>query len=370
MNKILKHVLFLTFFTSIVIVAKGTTYTSLGGAVRAWETATDWVGNNNPGTSAIQNDRIKIAAGDSLIRNGNLSFKNGDTLVISGILTITGDLTVQNNLVLIVTGKFYVLGNLDVQNNADFSVSGSGTMDVTGDATFKNGTTGTVNGNLTVGGNFNVGSGTVTGTGTIDAPSSTICSDPNVNVSTCGDSNNPLPVDVIYFRGELKDQIVQLSWATSMEKDFNFFTIERAGKDLNFHKLEKVYSKTGYSDVTRTYKITDELPLPGLSYYRLKATDFNGTFKYHGIVAMHGEDNGDAMRLYPNPVSGRDVTLDYSSTSPATYQVVSLSGEPVDYGHINPGRNSINFHITLEPGIYIVRVEGNRPVKPVKLIVR
>ena len=365
--------IFLVVLASAFQVKGASSYVSLGGGSwtqRNWTTGSDWLGGTAPSYVLNNGDNVTISDYDSATANNSLAFNNNNTLTVNGVLHVIGSFAIGNNFNLTVNGTLIIDGSLSVAQNIHFSITGSGSIIVVGSVSMGNNVNGTIDGNLSVGGGFSTGSGTISGSGTIDAPNTTICTDPNINVSTCGDSNNPLPVDVIYFKGELKDQVVQLSWATSMEKDFNFFTVERAGKDLNFHDLEKVYSKTGYSDITRSYSITDELPLPGLSYYRLKATDFNGTFEYHGIVAMHGDDNGDAVRVYPNPVTGSDITLDYSSTSPADYQIVTLSGEAVDYGFINPGHNNISFHTKLVPGIYIVRVAGNRPVKPFKLIVR
>lgn len=77
--------------------------------------------------------------------------------------------------------------------------------------------------------------GMVTGNGTIYAGS-------------CKNNNCPpfstLPVKLLFFQSKVVTGKVQLDWATSMEENFDYFTLERAGEDGNFEAIAKIEGKS------------------------------------------------------------------------------------------------------------------------------
>jgi hypothetical protein len=332
------------------------------------------VGNNNPPASGINNDDIFIIVGDSIVQNGDLSFNNNAYLEINGILTITGDFTVNNNLDLVVNGKLYIQGDINVNNNADFTISGSGVMDVTGDVAFGNNTTGTIDGNLTVGGDFTIGGGTssIGGTGSIDAPNSEICNDPAIDPAdlSCTDQNGTLPVDVISFSAHHENNMVELSWITSSEENFNYFSLERSSDGYDFQEIGRIYSQSNYSVQLKTYQFVDEMPLEGYSYYRLKATDFDGYMEYHGIVSVRVNDINRKLTIFPNPSDGIAVGISYADRNKTGYKILDFSGHEIESGVLQTGINNIQFKQFLSPGIYFIYLEGSVKAEPVKLIIR
>ena len=53
------------------------------------------------------------------------------------------------------------------------------------------------------------------------------------------------------------------------------------------------------------YSTTDKYPMIGLSYYRLKQTDFDGQFSYSNISAVNIDRIGNRyFNIYPNPTDG------------------------------------------------------------------
>jgi len=94
-----------------------------------------------------------------------------------------------------------------------------------------------------------------------------------------------------------------------------------------------------------------------LSYYRLKATDFNGFYEYHGVVAVTMEDIEPKILVYPNPVLDNQISASYSGESETTYTIISITGDTVEKGILNPGINNIQFNILLNQGIYFLQME-------------
>jgi hypothetical protein len=102
------------------------------------------------------------------------------------------------------------------------------------------------------------------------------------NWGLSGGSLNPLPVELIEFTAEAKDDHVEVLWTTASELNNAAFVVERSADAVTFETLVSVPG-AGNSNVTRQYVQLDKLPLPGISYYRLKQVDLNGEFEYSEI---------------------------------------------------------------------------------------
>jgi len=111
---------------------------------------------------------------------------------------------------------------------------------------------------------------------------------------------NPLPVELLDFQAILRENWVELLWATASEKNNDFFTVERSQDALTFEELLEMEG-VGDSEEVVNYQASDEVPLPGLSFYRLKQTDFDGTFTYSHLVSVNNLNNfgPDEINIYP-----------------------------------------------------------------------
>jgi Secretion system C-terminal sorting domain len=122
----------------------------------------------------------------------------------------------------------------------------------------------------------------------------------NVGIDDIALTAAPLPITLISFKASLNssNQTV-LKWATASEKDNYYFEIERSKNAIDFESLGKMNGK-GTSDLRNDYAFTDETPLKGINYYRLKQVDFDGTFSYTRPESVITEGDG-SISLYPNP---------------------------------------------------------------------
>jgi len=74
------------------------------------------------------------------------------------------------------------------------------------------------------------------------------------------------------------------------------------------------------------YVAHDKQPLQGVSYYRLRQTDLDGSFTESDIVPVHIYANAKgSIVAYPNPTTGT-MTLARMDASPATIRIVDASG--------------------------------------------
>lgn len=117
-----------------------------------------------------------------------------------------------------------------------------------------------------------------------------------------------LPVELLNFQAKRQDAAtVNLNWATATETNNQGFYIER------MLELEQVFEPIAFVDGQGTtvntthYHHKDENAYTGVTYYRLKQVDFDGTVTYSDIRAVVGEGsrlaNDFGMQMYPNPVT-------------------------------------------------------------------
>ena len=157
-------------------------------------------------------------------------------------------------------------------------------------------------------------------------------------------------------------QQVQTTWATSLEIDNDYFTVERSADGVNFNEVGRV-SGNGTTTTTHNYRFIDIKPLMGLSYYRLKQTDFDGDYTYSHTVAVTMTEDG-ALRMYPNPT---DNQVHIAVSNPGSFVHVAIhdiNGRTM-FEQNYAGNNGDDQIVMLElkdllaSGIYIVNVTTN-----------
>ena len=111
-----------------------------------------------------------------------------------------------------------------------------------------------------------------------------------------------LPVDLVHFDAEVNENKgVTLTWSTAMELNNDYLTIERSNNGNDWEVVNEV-TGAGNSDNLLHYESIDNQPLANTSYYRLKQTDFDGTYAYSTIsVITASQVSGKIVKSYPNP---------------------------------------------------------------------
>jgi len=187
---------------------------------------------------------------------------------------------------------------------------------------------------------------------------------------------NPLPIELLSFDAKLNDKVVDLSWSTATEINNDYFTIERSSDAINF---DKVLDKPGAGNSNQIiqYIDVDRKPLPEVSYYRLKQTDFDGQFSYSDIVAVKNILDKNAISIYPNPLGTEKLNIYLQGVLDNEYlRIVILDGLGrqmyargiITETTVNNGM-LISINKKLSKGSYIVRVISSNNLYSQKLIV-
>jgi|GEM_PF-2566435 len=106
-----------------------------------------------------------------------------------------------------------------------------------------------------------------------------------------------LPVELISFDATPSAGVVNCRWTTASENNNDHFTLEKSSDGKYFSPLA-VITGAGSSSSLHSYAYTDDMPLPGISYYRLSQTDFNGHTVILATASVRLPDGQEADAFY------------------------------------------------------------------------
>jgi hypothetical protein len=154
---------------------------------------------------------------------------------------------------------------------------------------------------------------------------------------------------------------VSFTWVTESEINSDYFAIERTADEKTFETVCQVEA-AGESIHTLNYQTTDMHPSPGLSYYRLKQSDRDGTASYSDLVAIQVTTT-DPISVSPNPVTNGMITIKMQNHAGETIQtsVIDLNGKILfdDTDKLGDAEQSsimIDKLGNLPEGLYILRI--------------
>ena len=172
-----------------------------------------------------------------------------------------------------------------------------------------------------------------------------------------------LPVELTRFSAKASvPQEVLLSFSTATERNNHYFSIERSDDGVRFEAIGQV-NGAGNSTTQHDYTFTDEHPLKGGNFYRLKQVDFNGQFSYSPVVTVtFGQTGG--IRLAPQPVSDQlQVTLEHANEQESQWQVYDFAGRLVQTGTLEAEAGEFRVPTsTLTQGTYVLRILSGQSV--------
>ncbi|REA63188.1 hypothetical protein DSL64_06120 [Dyadobacter luteus] len=110
---------------------------------------------------------------------------------------------------------------------------------------------------------------------------------------------------IMSFGGKRAGSVLKLEWATAAEVNNKGFDVERSEDSKVWSAIGFVQGKNadGNSAGKLEYQFTDEVPLQGNSYYRLRQTDWDAKGTYSRISYIPDADFGAEIVVYPNPAT-------------------------------------------------------------------
>lgn len=168
-----------------------------------------------------------------------------------------------------------------------------------------------------------------------------------------------------------------LRWEVTHELANDRYLIERSADGHAFELLAEQASR-GASTQAVTYEWTDERPLPGTAYYRIKRINSQGATAYSAQTEATFEPVHQLrLHTFPNPV-GRKETLNVQVELPQTgslqLELRNAMGQQVQSPKVFPdlsaGKHELPLSLeTLAPGPYLLSVRVGRHSNQYKILV-
>ncbi|HEX2845905.1 MAG TPA: hypothetical protein VHN59_05115 [Chitinophagaceae bacterium] len=182
--------------------------------------------------------------------------------------------------------------------------------------------------------------------------------------STIDQTQNPLPIRIESFSGNLNSGQSFLYWTTGVCPATGLrFEVQRAGHDQLFRRLLDVYG----NDTACAYQFTDNFPEKGENYYRLKLTEANGEVSFSKTIMV--ADKREAVSgLRLSGIAGDQLKVSvYSPPGDISLFIVDASGRVVKSYNRRLLQTGETFSLPLQElikGIYrIVGVSGKEKLR-------
>ncbi len=183
----------------------------------------------------------------------------------------------------------------------------------------------------------------------------------------------PTPVEMTSFSASANSNSVTLNWSTATETNNKGFSVERLSDSSPWQQVGFVPG-FGTSVQQHSYSFNDNNLNSGSYSYRLKQTDFDGSFEYSDVVSADISQPAQ-FRLdqnYPNPFNpSTKISYSVPEKSFVSIKVYSVTGEEVAslVNEVQPeGLHLVTFNAkNLSSGIYIARMTAGNFTSTIKM---
>ncbi len=189
---------------------------------------------------------------------------------------------------------------------------------------------------------------------------------------TCGEAGHiirgftdpTVPVELSSFSANIDGNAVNLKWQTATEINNMGFDVERKASNSSWEKIAFI---TGYGTTTdsKSYTYSDKNPARGINYYRLKQTDFDGSYEYSKIVEVEFNSllTFNLEQNYPNPFNPvTKIKYSIPSSGLVTLKVYNIIGEEVA-SLVNEIKDAGSYNISFDAskfasGVYYYKLQS------------
>lgn len=180
------------------------------------------------------------------------------------------------------------------------------------------------------------------------------CSKRNITLQPSGGA---LPVKISSFLvGHNGEAAILVNWKTETEINAGNFEIQRSYDNSSYQTIAAIPSHVN-SSLTQSYSYTDNTNnWKGVSYYRIKMLNIDGSFAYTTIKTVTGKGAKPGFVMFPNPSFGNAKISITDISEPTIVQLFDNNGKLVKTVAIK--NNNVVELNDLGQGTYIVKTIG------------
>ena len=178
--------------------------------------------------------------------------------------------------------------------------------------------------------------------------------------------------DHLFFDAEKKGSSIHLNWVTNTSHKTDNFRIERSSNNIDFEEIGQQRSQEE-TNADIYYEFTDENPLFGENYYRIKQIFKFNEFRNTDIRKVIIDQNLNQVSLYPNPAENElMVDLKVYSGQTAVFSIYNALGQKLQTKSFQeiPNRVIPLSLFNYKSGVYYISIKvKNRKLETHKFII-
>ena len=176
-------------------------------------------------------------------------------------------------------------------------------------------------------------------------------------------SPNVLPITMEYLKGTSRSGKHYLNWKATCTSSHAEFVIESSSDGRTFTAIGN--TSGDYLRCRQPFYFTDNNPLNGVNFYRIKMIDIDGKTSNSTTIALLNKKSGfEIVNLTPNPVTNENALLNITSAEKQTVNILvtDASGKIVHstYQPVIAGFTQVKLNFNnLATGVYTIAVYTN-----------
>lgn len=215
--------------------------------------------------------------------------------------------------------------------------------------------------------------GSTLGAGTIT--SSNVTNFSPFALATSNAAENPLPVLFADVKAYSKNNGVQVEWSNLTEREILHYEVERSANGIDFYAVNQQLPRSNRDDKA-SYTFFDASPVNGANYYRVRVQEQSGKVIYSKILRVEMGSTKYSFSLYPNPVTGKQLTVSLNGVKQGKYnvQIIDAAGQRVfttNLSNVGTGvTQMIELPASVKTGMYVMIVSADDYRETKQFIVR
>ena len=149
----------------------------------------------------------------------------------------------------------------------------------------------------------------------------------DIRITVFYDFSTTLPVRLTSFIASRQDRSVMLKWKTTDESNMSEYLVERSANGRDFTAIQSVASRN--NSYATEYAYTDNAPIRGISYYRIKMKGTAGDIRHSPVISIHYSEIA-SVDLYPTILGqGQMINIRNAVQEKLTIRFISANGQQV-----------------------------------------
>ncbi|MFY8090488.1 MAG: glycosyl hydrolase [Chitinophagaceae bacterium] len=167
---------------------------------------------------------------------------------------------------------------------------------------------------------------------------------------------------------------VRINWEAQSETAVKEYILEKSEDGINYQAISTQSAKNG--NITNAYNYTDNSPVNGVNYYRVKTIQQNDIERYSKVVLVNFKPQIlNVLNVFPNPVKGNTIGLQLQNIEKGTYsiRILTVEGKEMHKQQLQITNSNINTYITpqskLKNGSYTLQLINSKNNYSTKIVV-